>query len=272
MTSRGSNARVFAAGVLSAGVVTTVWTATRHRGGSGRWQRRNFRDREVSLLLGPAVGAGALAGVAAAGGRGRGSALLVVASAAAVGAYDDLYGDRHARGLGGHARALLEGRVTTGMVKLVGLIAAAALATGWRHRDPVDAALGTVLVAGGANLVNLFDLRPGRAAKVTALGAAALSIGASDEGRAIAAVAAGTAGAAMRPDLAERAMLGDCGAGTLGVLLGWSAAVTGSRQRRLALAAAVVGLTAASERVSFSSVIDASPALRAVDALGRATA
>lgn len=223
-------------------------------------------------MLGPAVGAGALAGVAVAGARGRGSAMMVVASAALVGAYDDLYGDRHARGLGGHAHALLEGRVTTGMVKLVSLTAAAAIAAGRRHRHPVDIALGTVLVAGSANLVNLFDLRPGRAAKVTALGAAALTLGASAEGRAIAAVAAGGAAAAMRPDLGERAMLGDCGAGTFGTLLGWSAAVSGPRWRRIALAAAVVGLTAASERVSFSSVIAAVPALRALDELGRAHA
>jgi UDP-N-acetylmuramyl pentapeptide phosphotransferase/UDP-N-acetylglucosamine-1-phosphate transferase len=250
-----------------------VWAAAEGASDQpSRWQRRNFRDREVSLLLGPAVGAGALAGIAAAGPPGRNSALLVVASAAVVGGYDDLYGDRHARGLRGHLRALLEGRVTTGMVKLVSLIAVAAVGASRRHRHPVDAALGTVLVAGSANLVNLFDLRPGRAAKVTTLAAAGLSVGASREGRAVAAVAAGAAGAAMGPDLGERAMLGDCGAGTLGALLGWSAAVSGSRLRRTFLAAAVVGLTAASERVSFSSVIETVPALRALDELGRAPA
>jgi hypothetical protein len=273
VTAYGSNARAFAAGLLSAGVVSAVWAGAQHREPAGaRWGRRNFRDREVSLLLGPAVGAGAIAGVTVAGSRHRASALLVVTSAAAVGMYDDLYGDRHARGLGGHARALLDGRVTTGMVKLVSLIAAAAIAASRRHRHPVDVALGTVLVAGTANLVNLFDLRPGRAAKVTATGAALLSLGASREARAIAAVAAGAAVAGLPADLGERAMLGDCGAGTLGTLLGWSAASTGSRVRRTVLAAAVVGLTAASERVSFSAVIEATPALRRLDQLGRAPA
>jgi hypothetical protein len=76
----------------------------------------------------------------------------------------------------------------------------------------------------------------------------------------------------MPADLGERAMLGDCGAGTLGTLLGWSAAVSGSRRRRSVLAAGLVALTMASERVSFSSVIEASPALRALDQLGRAPA
>jgi UDP-N-acetylmuramyl pentapeptide phosphotransferase/UDP-N-acetylglucosamine-1-phosphate transferase len=251
-------------------VVTAVWQTVSRRAEPGeRWQRRNFRDRDVTLLLGPAIGAGAIAGVAAAGTRSRSSALLAVSTAAAVGAYDDLYGDRHARGLGGHARALREGRVTTGMVKLVSLIAAAAISSASRHRRPVDAALGTVLVAGGANLVNLFDLRPGRAAKVTMLYAAALSASPDPQGRAVAAVAAGAALAALPADLGERAMLGDCGAGTLGTLLGWSAALGGSRRRRAVLAAAVVGLTIASERVSFSAVIEGQPLLKALDDLGR---
>jgi UDP-GlcNAc:undecaprenyl-phosphate GlcNAc-1-phosphate transferase len=192
-----------------------------------------------------------------------------VSSAAAVGTYDDLYGDRHARGLGGHARALREGRVTTGMVKLVALVGAAAIGSTVEHRQAADAALGTVLVAGGANLVNLFDLRPGRAAKVSLLTAAALSAGGDGQGRAIAAVAAGAALAALPADLGEWAMLGDCGAGTLGALLGWSAGLGGSRVRRGLLAAAVVALTVASERVSFSAVIERQPALRALDRLGR---
>jgi UDP-GlcNAc:undecaprenyl-phosphate/decaprenyl-phosphate GlcNAc-1-phosphate transferase len=257
-------------GAVSAGVVTAVWGAVARRPElKAQWVRRNYRDREVSLLLGPAIGAGAIAGAAAAGPRGRKAALLAVGGAAAVGAYDDLYGDRHARGLGGHARALREGRVTTGMVKLVSLIAAAAIASAGRHRHPVDAALGTVLVAGGANLINLFDLRPGRAAKVSILAATALSGTEDRQGRAVAAVAAGSALAALPADLGERAMLGDCGAGTLGALLGWSAAAGGSRRRRSAIAAAVVGLTVLSERVSFSAVIEGQPALRALDRLGR---
>lgn len=261
--------RAFVAGALTVGVATGAWSALSREPAGGRWRRRNYRDREVSLLLGPAIGLGALAGVAAAGPAGRRAALLAVSTAAVVGGYDDLYGDRHARGLGGHARALREGRVTTGMVKLVTLIGAAAVASASEHRQVADAALGTVLVAGGANLVNLFDLRPGRAAKVSLLAAAALSHGEPGQGRALAVVAAGAALAALPADLGERAMLGDCGAGTLGALLGWSAGIGGSRRRRGLLAASVVALTMASERVSFSAVIERQPVLRALDRFGR---
>jgi uncharacterized membrane protein len=65
-------------------------------------------------------------------------------------------------------------------------------------------------------------------------------------------------------------MLGDCGAGALGAALGWSMAIRPSRIGRIAAAAGVVGATLASERTSFSAVIDANPVLRTVDRLGRA--
>jgi UDP-GlcNAc:undecaprenyl-phosphate/decaprenyl-phosphate GlcNAc-1-phosphate transferase len=261
--------RAVAAGAVSAAGVGASWRALRRGEPRPRWDKTNYQGRPVSMLLGPAVGAGAAAGMLAAVPAGRRPALLMVATVAAVGAYDDLYGDRHARGLGGHARALAEGRVTTGVVKLVALTGAAAAASAGRFRNPVDVALGTVLVAGSANLVNLFDLRPGRATKVAAVAAALLTRAPARETRAVAAVAAGAALAAMPADLGEQAMLGDCGAGTLGALLGWAAGLSGSRRRRLLLAVGLVGLTVASERVSFSEVIDGQPALRALDRLGR---
>jgi UDP-GlcNAc:undecaprenyl-phosphate/decaprenyl-phosphate GlcNAc-1-phosphate transferase len=267
--------REFVVGAITAGAVSAAWAALQRapsRSGRAtyeRWDRSNYRGRPVTLLLGPAVGIGAAAGIVAAAPTARRAALVVVSTAAAVGVYDDLYGDRHARGLGGHAEALRDGSLTTGMIKLVVITGAAGVAASLRYRNVVDAALGTVLVAGSSNLVNLFDLRPGRAAKVTTIAALAMSRSRTRDTRAVAAVAAGAALAAMPADLGERAMLGDCGAGTLGALLGWSAGLSGSRRRRAALAAGVVALTLASERVSFSAVIDGHPALLALDRLGR---
>ena len=262
-----------ATGLLTERTVTSVRRALEaNLGEADRWRRQNYRGREVSLLLGPATAAGGVLGVALAARGSRPAAVLAVASAAGVGLYDDLYGDRHAKGLTGHARALREGRVTTGMVKLVALATSAATASAIRYRDPVDIALGTVLIAGGANLANLFDLRPGRAAKVTSIAAVLLTRADTRETRAVAAVAAGAAAAALPVDLSEQAMLGDCGAGTLGALLGWAAGGSGSRRRRVALAVAVVGLTAVSERVSFSAVIADHPVLRRLDQFGRQSA
>jgi UDP-N-acetylmuramyl pentapeptide phosphotransferase/UDP-N-acetylglucosamine-1-phosphate transferase len=257
-------------GVAAAGATALAWQLLgRGPAGGERWHRLNHREHEVTLRLGPVVALGGLAGLAVARPRPLAAPLLVVSSAAAVGVYDDLYGDRHARGLAGHARALGDGVVTTGVVKLAVLAGSAAAGSALVHRQWADVALGTVLVAGGANLVNLFDLRPGRAAKLTVLSAVLLAGSGEPAGRAVAAVAAGAAAAALPPDLGEQAMLGDCGAATLGALLGWSAALGGSRRRRGLVGVGVVAMTLASERVSFSAVIERGPLLRALDRLGR---
>ncbi|HVW80452.1 MAG TPA: hypothetical protein VHB69_05885 [Mycobacteriales bacterium] len=258
------------AGLLASAttVATWRWLQSSPAGADPAWLRQNFRDRDVSLLLGPAVAAGAVAGLAAAA-RPRRRAMLTVTAIGLVGAYDDRYGDSHARGLRGHFDALRQGRVTTGMVKLVTMGGVAAAASHRQHRTVVDAALGTVLVAGTANLVNLFDLRPGRAAKVTALTAFALGRAGDPTARAVANVAGAAAAAALGPDVREQAMLGDCGAGALGATLGWSLAARPSRLARVTAAGGVVAATLASERTSFSAVIEANPVLRTLDRLGR---
>ncbi len=268
--SRPGRGRTRAVGLVAAGGTAAAWWWLRQSpaGSDPGWQRRNFRDRDVSLLLGPAVAAGATVGVAAA--APRRTAALAVAAIGLVGAYDDRYGDSHARGLGGHLVALREGRVTTGLIKLVAMAGVAALASARHSRKAVDVALGTVLVAGSANLINLFDLRPGRAAKVTGAVAAVLSRVGPAPARAVAAAAGGAATAGLAPDVREHAMLGDCGAGALGATLGWSLAMRPSRLTRVGAAAGVVAATLASERVSFSAVIDANPVLRRLDQLGRA--
>ena len=131
------------------------------------------------------------------------------------------------------------------------------------------------LIAGGANLLNLFDLRPGRAIKVATLSAGLIAAGGAvsgpDRSAGLAAVAAPLgAGLALLPeDLGERAMLGDAGANALGAMLGAAAAQALSRPARAGLLACIVALTVASERVSFTKVIERTPALHRLDMLGR---
>ncbi|MFB9840245.1 hypothetical protein ACFFNX_49665, partial [Actinoallomurus acaciae] len=127
-----------------------------------------------------------------------------------------------------------------------------------------DLLINGALVAGGANLLNLFDLRPGRAIKVGALAALPGTL----SGSAVTAAPFGAAVALLPEDLGERAMLGDAGANALGALLGLSAAHL-PRPVRLGILTGVVALNAASEFVSFTKVIQATPALRWLDQLGR---
>ena len=170
-----------------------------------------------------------------------------------------------------------------------------------------DLVLNTVLIAGTANLANLLDLRPGRALKATVLVAAPLSYlscagakapasGASVTS-ATASVASGASAApsakpvspasaasaqrllasglnaaaitALVEDLQETTMLGDTGANAAGALLGTSLAANDSWKLRLGTTLGVVGLILASEKVSFSKVIAANPALNWLDQLWR---
>ncbi len=192
------------------------------------------------------------------------------AGAAAFGAYDDLAGSGDRRGFRGHLGALRHGEVTTGAVKLGGIgatgIVSAALAGG----SAADVVINAGLVAGGANLLNLFDLRPGRAIKVAvASGALITASGAVSSSAALAPLPPVAAALALLPeDLGERAMLGDAGANALGAMLGAAAAGL-PRPARIALLAGIAGLTAASEKVSFTKVIERTPALRWLDMLGR---
>jgi len=248
--------------------------------GEKTWTRTNHRGEPVTLLEGPAVALGAVAVQLIYSGWARSSArtaqALALAGAGALGfgVYDDLAGSGKRRGLRGHLGALARGEVTTGAVKLAGLgatgLGAAALLERHEH---ADVAINAGLIAGGANLVNLFDLRPGRAVKVATASAALIAAGSAVTGGSggSAAVAAPLGAAlAMAPeDLGERAMLGDAGANALGAMLGCAAAVSLPRPARVALLAGIATLTVASEKVSFTKVIERTPPLRRLDMLGR---
>jgi hypothetical protein len=73
-------------------------------------------------------------------------------------------------------------------------------------------------------------------------------------------------------DLAGRSMLGDCGANSLGAGIGTAAASVLPRSLRIVMLVGVAGLNLASERVSFSAVIDRTPVLRRIDRWGRPAA
>ncbi|MEZ0071222.1 hypothetical protein [Planotetraspora sp. GP83] len=262
--------------------------------------------------------------------RVKAAALLAGVGSGVLGAYDDVFGTASSKGFKGHLAALSRGEVTSGAVKILGigaagLTAAVAVRAGagragaarvghvgaghvrrgtgtagragaGRHSGgmvwgALDTLIDGALIAGSANLANLFDLRPGRAIKVGLLAGVPLLVAslASRNGlRAAAEPAAHAGGAAgghqaavltaiplgaavalLPEDLGERAMLGDAGANALGALLGLAATVKLGRPGRLALLGTVVALTAASEKISFTKVIAGNPVLNRIDMLGR---
>ena len=284
---RGSGLGAFAIGALGS-VVAARLLKGRPPGGAERWTRKNHAGRPVTLYEGPAFSVGAVAG-ALAGGAG-GPAAVAGLGAAAFGALDDLGGDGSSKGLRGHLAAAGRGEVTTGLIKIGGL-GATGLLSAWMidrshgsgspavahlRRDRVMATLvGGGVIAGSANIANLLDLRPGRALKVVLLLAAPLvgrghgPLLSNATSSATAGAAAGAAIGALPDDLAGRSMLGDTGANSAGALLGTALVARYSLRGRLLALGVVTLLTLASERVSFTKVIESTPGLRELDALGR---
>lgn len=275
---QGARGRVTAGcGAAGLALAGNRW-AVRSGGSANRWVRRNLAGDPVTLAEGPVAVAALLAGVGidwALGAPAVRSLAVAVAGggAGAVGAYDDWHGSVQAKGFRGHLAALRAGTVTSGMIKIAGVgasaLAAAALlarARGGATAGRVaDLLVDTALVAGTANLTNLFDLRPGRAAKVVVL----LGSGLWGAG---AAPAVGSALGCLPTDLRATSMMGDCGANGLGAAVAAAAAATLPRPARLAALAAVVALNLASERVSFTAVIARTPVLHRWDQLGRPAA
>ena len=265
---------------------------------ASQWERTNFHGATVSLrggvaMAGASVASAAVASVLSDQPRAALGGAVAALGGGLAGYIDDVDQGAHdggkvAKGLKGHLGALAHGQVTTGVIKIAGIGASALAASALVGSKATsvsgkaaDLALNTVLIAGTANLANLLDLRPGRALKATVLVATPLSYfsaaaakpeasasGASAQ-RLLASGLNAAAITALVEDLQETTMLGDTGANAAGALLGTSLAANDSRKLRLGATLGVVGLILASEKVSFSKVIAANPALNWLDQLWR---
>jgi UDP-N-acetylmuramyl pentapeptide phosphotransferase/UDP-N-acetylglucosamine-1-phosphate transferase len=215
-------------------------------GGRDRWERKNYAGRTVELYAGPASAAGA-ALVAA---RVHPAAGLAVAAAGVCGAYDDVAGAGDPRrGFRAHLRALREGEVTSGAVKLFGISAAGLVAGAFLKERLVDKVLAGVVIAGAAHFVNLVDVRPGRAAgSVVAFGVPGMVR--EGPGGELAAAVVGVAAAVLPEDLGERTMIGDTGAHALGAALGAAVVAGNGRAGLVAHAVAVVAAAVYGDGVS----------------------
>ena len=167
-----------------------------------------------------------------------------VALVAAFGLADDLWSGPE-RGF----RAHLGAGSTTGVLKLVGIPLVGLLAT--RKLS------GAVLVGLAANFLNQLDTRPGRALKAYLAGALVVR------------APVGVAVLLLPYDLREKTMLGDAGSNALGAMLGLSSVSRLTDRGRWLAIGALAGLTLLGERRSIGELIERTPGLSQVDALGR---
>lgn len=244
------------------------------RSPGARWRKVNHRGVTLPVSLGWAVALGlVVAGwvvwqqIRAIGLRdSQAGELLGAAIVFLAGVVDDGFGGRE-RGLRGHLRALLGGRVTTGGIKLAAAVLAAAVTVAWTPREHLWAnALGLIAIAGCTNVWNGLDVAPGRALKGFLVVTIVLLV---VDVRAFLLVCTGAAAAVLWPDLRERGMLGDAGANLLGFLAGAEIVRRLPEPWLIAAAAVVIGLNLLAETVTFSRTIQVIPPLRWFDRRGR---
>jgi len=229
-------------------------------------------------------------------------AIPLVVSCFFFGWLDDRFGKKGDGGFRGHLKSLFKGRLTTGMIKVLGIgltalaisavINVYGLLTGNFLRiapfDVVWILVGACAIALSANLINLFDLRPARASKVyvglliwvfliavcsTLVIATVTGLRLNPGeivGRDLILVLwmLGPIFAIWRFDAGERAMLGDAGANPAGALLGLYAAMNLWILLPIYVLT-VFALNMLSERHSFSTIIESVPLLQRLDQWGR---
>ncbi len=199
------------------------------------------------------------------------ASLLLALGFGILGLIDDLSGQPGGGGFRGHMAALAHGRLTTGMVKLVGggVISIVAGYLVLADGSVVDWVRAGLVVALSANLANLFDRAPLRTTKVALSGLILLVPLASGPDLLPGSLAVGAAIGLAPWEGREKLMAGDTGANVVGASLGLSAVlVLGATGQWLVLA--VVGaLNVISEKVSFSGVIARNRVLSALDRWGR---
>jgi UDP-GlcNAc:undecaprenyl-phosphate GlcNAc-1-phosphate transferase len=186
-----------------------------------------------------------------------------------LGAIDDVLGSREVGGFRGHFRKLFtEHKLTTGAMKalgggMVGLVGGYYAAGGDIPRWIASA----LLIPLSANVLNLVDLRPGRATAVffTGLGVTYMwANGRLSEPWIVAAIALVTLAFAV-PDSLGRAMMGDSGSNALGAALGVTMALSTGPAFQTGAIFAFVAVHWYSEKHSITKLIESNPILRTID-------
>ena len=240
------------------------------------WTALNYRGERIplgyGLLLLPVfvVGAVWLADGPETGGLAVG--LLASAGMGLAGWLDDRRGTGEARGLRGHAAALLrDGVVTTGVIKAFASFSLALLTVGFRSVSLLEMAADMLLIMLSTNVINLLDLRPGRALKggllLCMIPVASGTL--SSSGLAVLSGMLGSLIAVAPDDLRGRAMLGDTGANALGFFGGMLCVYSLGGSMKIGLLLLFIALHLYAERGSITVYIEKNRLLRRLDEWGR---
>jgi len=187
-----------------------------------------------------------------------------------LGFIDDLLGKHDTKGFKGHIGSLLKGKLTTGGLKAAGggfiaLYLAVSVSSGY-----VDILINTILLALFTNMLNLLDLRPGRAIKGFLFLLLVISLlGYTLMDWLLLIPLLGTVIYYLPMDLKVRAMLGDAGSNVLGLALGYAAVTSLSQLERIGFLVFLVAIHLYTEKYSLTQTIERISVLNRLDKLGR---
>ncbi|ASS75002.1 hypothetical protein CIG75_08380 [Tumebacillus algifaecis] len=188
-----------------------------------------------------------------------------------IGLLDDVAGNREVTGIRGHLRKLLWGReLTTGLIKALAGLFTGIVGAWMIGAEGMELAVNSAVIALSANLVNLLDLRPGRACKGVLL---ILLLVAVCSLRAINSpvfwLVLGVVLAYFPGDVKARMMMGDAGSNLLGGSIGLLVVATCSPTVTVGWLIVLLILHVYAEKYSLSDTIENNRLLRWLDVLGR---
>ena len=186
-----------------------------------------------------------------------------------AGALDDLIGNRNVSGLKGHFKSLFKGELTTGGFKalfggFIGLVISIAIS-----KNIYDIVINTLIIALSTNLMNLLDLRPGRAIKGYLLISIVLLFTLGEYTRNLLLLIFPNVIAYFNQDLKAKAMMGDTGSNVLGISIGILFAMGYPLKVRLIWLAFLIFIHILTEKYSLTKIIENNKFLNFIDKLGR---
>lgn len=182
-----------------------------------------------------------------------------------LGLVDDFLGSNDAKGLRGH---FTESYVSSGVLKAFGALAFAWAISLNLTKSFGDHIINALIMASAANIINLLDLRPGRAGKAFLVMALPLIL-ITPVIRGPFLIISGAVLGYLFWDLRGDVMMGDAGSNALGAALGLGIVWGTARIGKIIILVIFLALNLFAERISFSQVIEDNPILNFLDRLGR---
>lgn len=186
-----------------------------------------------------------------------------------AGILDDIIGNRDVSGLKGHFKSLFKGNLTTGGFKAVfggfiGVLISLSIS-----KSIPNIIINTLIIALSTNLMNLLDLRPGRAIKVYLVIIISIFVTLTGYIKVLPLLILPNVLAYFNFDLKAKAMMGDTGSNVLGISIGILMVFGYSFNIRIIWLVFLVLIHLLTEKYSLTKIIENNKILNFIDKLGR---